>query len=345
MRASCFARPHRWSAVLWTVISCVLLVVPAHAEPRANSSSKATVASTEHEEKEQAAYPPCEGAPGEGDVAAAKGAFQAGRTSFEEGDYERAILYWEDAFRRDCTAVKLLLNVGRAYELNGDYARAVLALETYVARDTALEDRAAVERRIAKLKVRAEQQKPHTDTAAGAATETAAPRQADAEPRSASRHKRARAVWPVLTTAAGVVGLAVGATFTALGQKAISQERQRIEEEVIELDAYGDPVLDPETGGNIHCDRKGNKWDCPTAQMADEVEADLDASDKYARGNTQRAVGIAVAGGGAALTVVGAYFWYTLWKQAPDTAARLFRPTLLPVFAPGYQGLSLTGQF
>ncbi len=346
IRPSCPARCSRLLVAFLAVSSCGLVASTASAEPRTNSPTTGTPTPEEQEGAQQRAYPPCEGEPGEGDVAAAKGAFQAGRTSFEEGDYERAILYWEDAFRRDCTAVKLLLNVGRAYELNGDYARAVSALQTYVERDTALEDRAAVERRIAKLKARAEQQQSQGDTAASTAAKTQENNQAKSEPQpEPAKEKRARPAWPVLTTAAGVVGIAVGATFTALGQKAISQERQRVEEQVIQLDANGDPVIDPESGDTIHCSRKGANWNCPTERMADEVKAELDGSDKYKRGETQRAVGIAVASGGAALTIVGAYFWYALWKQAPQTGAGLFHPSVLPVFVPGYQGLALTGQF
>src|SRR6188768_1468617 len=193
------------------------VVSPVYAERGADSPANATPPTEEQAATETPSYPACEGAPGEGDVAAAKGAFQAGRTSFEEGDYERAILYWEDAFRRDCTAVKLLLNVGRAYELNGDLVRAVAALETYVARDTALEDRAAVERRIAKLKARVQQQQENAGQATNAGEQAEEAKQTKSEPSTgADDHQAARPVWPVVVTAAGVVGLAVGATFTAL---------------------------------------------------------------------------------------------------------------------------------
>ena len=68
------------------------------------------------------------------DVTAAKGAFQAGNASFEEADYPRAIVYWEDAYRRDCSAHGMLLNLARAYELNGNKPQAVVALRTYLQR-------------------------------------------------------------------------------------------------------------------------------------------------------------------------------------------------------------------
>ena len=93
-------------------------------------------------------FPPCEKTPTEGDVAGAKGAFQAGQASFEEGDYNRAISYWDDAYRRDCTAHALLLNLARAHELNNQKRHAVVALETYLARQPSSPQRDQIARRI-----------------------------------------------------------------------------------------------------------------------------------------------------------------------------------------------------
>src|SRR5262245_2431952 len=96
-------------------------------------------------------YPACDKTPTDGDIAAAKGAFQAGNGSVNEADYERAITYWEDAYRRDCTAHPLLLNLARAYELNGQKRHAVNALETFVARNPGSPDEGQIKRRIEKL--------------------------------------------------------------------------------------------------------------------------------------------------------------------------------------------------
>ena len=93
----------------WVWRSC--LVAATMAFPAAAWAEEAT-------QDEPLVFPPCEGKPSETDVAAAQGAFQAGKVSFDEADYQRAINYWEDAFRRDCTATALLLNLARAYELN-----------------------------------------------------------------------------------------------------------------------------------------------------------------------------------------------------------------------------------
>src|SRR5688500_20314045 len=90
----------------------------------------------------------CTEEPQENNITAAKGAYQAGKASYKEADYERAITYWEDAYRRDCTAHALLLNLARAYELHGQKHQAVIALETYLIRKPDAPQRGQIERRI-----------------------------------------------------------------------------------------------------------------------------------------------------------------------------------------------------
>ena len=101
-----------------------------------------------HAEDEPKPYPECAKAPSEVETAAAKGAYQAGNASFDEADYPRAITYWEDAYRRDCTANLLLKNLARAYELYGQKRQAVVALETYLVREPSSSDKDQIQRRI-----------------------------------------------------------------------------------------------------------------------------------------------------------------------------------------------------
>jgi len=93
-------------------------------------------------------YLECTERPSDSDVTAAKGAFQAGTVSFNEADYARAILYWEDAYRRDCTATLLLQHLGRAYEGAGNLEQAVIALRTFIERSPESSEREQVQRRI-----------------------------------------------------------------------------------------------------------------------------------------------------------------------------------------------------
>jgi hypothetical protein len=97
-------------------------------------------------------YADCSREPSDADLTAAKAAFQAGNVSFNEADYPRALLYWEDAFRRDCTAHPLLLNLARAYELDGQRKQAVIALEAFLTREPNSPERAQITRRVEVLK-------------------------------------------------------------------------------------------------------------------------------------------------------------------------------------------------
>src|SRR5687767_13478150 len=113
-------------------------------------------------------YPDCGREPTDAEVAAAKGAFQAGNASFNEADYARAIDYWEDAYRRDCTANPLLLNLARAYELAGRKRQAVIALETFVSREPSSGEKDQINRRVEVLKKKIAEE----DAAAAAAPTT-----------------------------------------------------------------------------------------------------------------------------------------------------------------------------
>lgn len=140
--------------------------------------------------------------PTAGDVDAAQGAYRAGHVSFEEADYRRSLLYWEDAFRRDCTAVNLLVSLARAYELSGDRASAALALETYLKRVPETEKRPSIEKRIARLR---------SEPAARPSPATPQPKSVndDASPRADAESTR-KPIWPILVTGAGVTLALVG---------------------------------------------------------------------------------------------------------------------------------------
>src|SRR5690349_15710384 len=87
-------------------------------------------------------YPVCGArAPAPDDVAAAKKTYELGNRYLGEADYDRAINYYRDAYRTDCTAHKLLGYIARAYELKGDRSEAVRALELYLERAPKADDR------------------------------------------------------------------------------------------------------------------------------------------------------------------------------------------------------------
>lgn len=145
-------------------------------------------------------YPTCEEAPSPSDIQSAQGAYRAGHVSFEEADYDRALLYWEDAFRRDCTAVKLLLSLARAYELSKSNSAAVVALETYFDRVPDYENRASVARRIERLKLEIAKENSSEKTERTDQPQAVATDGAKAEGQSAA----ARVIWPIFVTGGGV---------------------------------------------------------------------------------------------------------------------------------------------
>jgi len=276
-----------------------------------------TLAFSTHASEEVKPYPACERDPTENDISAAKGAYEAGQVSYQEGDYERALLYWEDAFRRDCTAVKLLLNISQAYVLAENRKAAVNALQTYLDRRPDASDRSTIETRIAKLKERIEaDEKEAVDTAGESATtsdqENESGPGAAVAPEVASQ-KAKRPAWPVWLTAGGIVVALVGHGSFAQGE-----------------------VLREEKAADLGCDLATNE--CPSDAARDEV------NDAGAR---ERRIGGSLAVLGHLTGITGGALWWILWTQAkkPDVATRSNKTLFQPVVAPGYQGLSFSGRF
>jgi hypothetical protein len=149
-------------------------------------------------------YPPCAQQASDPDVSGAKAAFQAGTVSFNEADYPRAILYWEDAFRRDCSATSLLFNLARAYELNGQKRQALVALETYLEREPNSSERPQIVRRIEVLKKSIESEPPPQASAAPAATAPPAqPTNAPSEPLPPPAKVQGRPILPLIVAGVG----------------------------------------------------------------------------------------------------------------------------------------------
>lgn len=263
-------------------------------------------------------YPACDREPTSADVSGAKGAYEAGQASFNEADYGRALLYWEDAFRRDCTAAKLLLNLARAYELSSKKEHAVLALETYLERRPDAADRTSIEKRIENLRaqVAAETKPAPAEPAPAAAATTSAepPPEEPAKPTEApaDKPKPHRPAWPVIMTASGAVvgGIGLGIMFDAASKLA-----------------------------NVNCTDAGGVQTCtafPPYSSTDQEE-----SDRANAAVVQRTIGALTAAVGAGFLAAGAAGWYFSWKDRRSGASAL----MLPVAAPGFAGVSVSGQF
>jgi tetratricopeptide (TPR) repeat protein len=257
-------------------------------------------------------YPACHKTPTEGDVAAAKGAFQAGNASFNEADYDRAINYWEDAYRRDCTAHPNLLNLARAYELNGQKLHAVNALETFLARSPGRADDDQIKRRIEKLREQIADEKtaaaPVTDPAPAPPPETQpAPEPPREPPPDVPVRTERRSFVPLLVAGAGGVAAITGT--------------------IVYFSARSD-------------------YDGADGKCPDHTNCATNITEAGNAAKSRMKVGGWVVGAGG-VVIAGGLVWYFLQKPEVTTAKapRGFVSHVTPAFGPGYGGVEFAGRF
>jgi hypothetical protein len=260
-------------------------------------------------------YPECQKQVTEIDVLGAKGAFQAGNVSFNEADYERAILYWEDAFRRDCTATLLLHHLSRAYEGQGNLEQAVVALKTYLDRTPDAAERTQSLRRIEVFEQKIEEERQRAARAAEEekAKRTPPPKPAPAPPpapRKSNLYVSPKI--PITVGAVGVVATVVGAIMYF-------------------------PARNDVKHYNSLCTSK------PTRPGTDGCPSDIldDAQSAESRRNWGAAVGIT----GLVLAVGGVGWAIFNDTQKPTVPAAPKAPALLPWVGPQWAGLSYGGAF
>lgn len=262
-------------------------------------------------------YPACDHQASDSDVQAAKGAFQAGQVSFDEADYQRAITYWEDAYRRDCTAHALLLNLSRAYELSGKKQQAVVALQTYLDRNQAATDKDKIQRRIDVLKTQIAAEQPAQPQTTATPTATSTPTQPTQPPDTG----------PTPQTGGGKrspVPLYVAAGGGALA--------------LVSLIPYVKASNDV-SNYEAKCGGRGN---CPKDQPALISQANSALTRQKVWG-TLTFVGVGVA----AVGIV----WYIVQPAKPQTTAASappplpLRPRVTPALGPGFAGLVIDTAF
>ncbi len=255
-------------------------------------------------------YPECTHEASDADLTAAKAAFQAGNVSFNEADYPRAILYWEDAFRRDCTAHPLLLNLARAYELNGQKGQAVVALETFLEREPNSTERAQIQRRIEVLKKQIDSEQSVPTTAppppgpAPATTPVQPPPPARQGPVNLAEHPKSPQVLPLVVAGVGAAVFVVG------GLVYLSDAKK---------------VKDFESV----CGKQHNQ--CPDGY--DTAPANSAAKGETA-GGVMALVGLPILAGGL--------IWYFVASSHSSTSNAA---VVTPAVAPGYYGVALSSRF
>lgn len=258
-------------------------------------------------------YPDCGREPTDAEVAAAKGAFQAGNASFNEADYARAIDYWEDAYRRDCTANPLLLNLARAYELAGRKRQAVVSLETFLAREPGSGEKDQINRRVEVLKKKIAEE----DAAAAVAPPPTPPPAASpppaAEPAS-PKAKRSPGPWIVI---------GVGGAVAIVGTLGVISNKKKVDDYAAQCDKPGTPEIEGRSNCDFGIAKKGND-----ARAALNVSA-------------------VVTGVGVAAVAAGFIWLYFDGKRVASAQAQgtLKRPLLTPIVSPQLAGLNLSGAF
>lgn len=280
-----------------------------------------------HAEDEPKPYPECTKAPTDSETAAAKGAYQAGNASFDEADYPRAITYWEDAYRRDCTANLLLKNLARAYELYGQKRQAVVALETFLVREPNSGDKEQIQRRIEVLKKQIASEKAAPPVATG--TQPPPPTATTPPPASTSSQATVstssgghRSAVPLIVAGAGAVVTIVGLAIYFPAHKDVSDFEKQCP--------------------NHMCPAAMGSTPAEISQAAADQKTLIDnansARKKQVAGGVITTVGIA--------GIAGGLIWYFAQPTAPaQTAGTVLKPKLSPAVSPGFAGLSLSGAF
>ncbi len=269
-----------------------------------------------HGEERLKTYPTCDRTPTESEVTAAKGAFDAGEVSFSEADYERAITYWEDAYRRDCTAHKLLLNLATAYELAGRKGQAVVALQSFLERSPDTPQRKAIDKRIEALNRQLEQEQAQAKRARKSAAQTTQPTNSanldlvpvTDEPRNGS------SLTPILVASAGGALAIAGSIFWIKGAHDMSDFE----------------------------DQCGSDRTCDDPSLVDDANQ---ARNQAILGAVVACAGGAIAGGGLAWYFLQAEASESAQSQPPHAAAKRRHARLSPAFSANYAGISVQGLF
>jgi hypothetical protein len=261
---------------------------------------------TAHGAEETHPYPECTHEASDADLTAAKAAFQAGNVSFNEADYPRAILYWEDAFRRDCNAHPLLLNLARAYELNGQKQQAVVALETYLEREPNSTEHAQIQRRIEVLKKQIDTEQAAAQAAPpppppGAAATAATPQAQAPQPPVLNEHPKSKQILPLVVAGVGAATFVVGGLVFLDGAKKVKDYES---------------VCGP------------NHNQCPPGYDTGPAN---DAAKKQTTGGVVALVGLPILAGGL--------IWYFVASAPPKTAL------VTPAIGPGFYGVAVNSRF
>ena len=289
-------------------VACLMFSSSAFAGGvRAQADVSTGAADSPNERVVPPAYPPCLVEPDDAATEAAKGAFQAGNAAFQEADYDRAILYWEDSYRRACTAHAMLKNLARAYELNSQLDEALAALQAYLDRAEGAEDQEAIQLRVSALEAKVAPPVAAKPKPAPSAEPVLVP----ADPPTSETHvtpleeydeeSSGRSIAPLIVGGVGLATLAVGSVFWL---RATSDRQEQV-------DLCG-----------------GMTESCPVGV----AEAGNAARDRQIAWSIVNSAGAVVAAAGL--------IWYFVQDDGSNGET-----VFAPAVGPGYAGVQLNGSF
>jgi tetratricopeptide (TPR) repeat protein len=264
-------------------------------------------------------YPACPDPPpklSKVEFEAAHAAYNVGMEAYASSDYQKALDNFKEAFRRDCSRVALLDFIARAYEGKGDRGEAIHALETYLQRNPKAADAETIQTRIQNLRALMQQQPTATAptaTVTVTATATAEPTTtATVAPTATATgtEPHGHTAGPWIVVGVGAVAAIAGGIIIAAGQIQYSNAEQGCSR-------------DPSTGALTNC---------PATPTLNQREASESSAVDI------RGAGIAIAGVGVA-AIIGGLIWHFVEPTGGKNNA------LLPMFGPGYGGLSFSSRF
>ncbi len=238
--------------------------------------------------------------------------FKTGKIAAENMEREKAIFYYLDAYRADCTGHAVLLKIAELWELKGNKAEALRYTQGFLDRakaDDPNRESATVRRDRLKRDLAATPTASATTSATTPATVTAPTASATATTAPTATATAGdgggHTIYPWIVVGAGGAALVTGGILTVLGAGKVSDAEKT-------------------------CD-------------ANHKCSDPQAITKGNDGRNMETIGVIVGSVGLAAIAAG-LVWHFVEPTGPKQAARL-GPVVTPHVAPGYAGLSVGARF
>jgi len=239
--------------------------------------------------------------------------FKTGKIAAENLEREKAIFYYLDAYRADCTGHAVLLKIAELWELKGNKAEALRYTQAFLDRakpddpnrESATVRRDRLKREVAAAASATASAPATTATPTATPTGTTAPTATSTATPTATSSEGGHTIAPWIVVGVGGAAALVGGILTVVGAGKVSDAEKSC-------------------NANHQC-------------------TDPTAIDKGNSGRNTETIGIIVGSVGLA-AVIGGLVWHFIEPTGPK-ASTTGKPFVSPQFAPGYGGLSVGARF